>query len=139
MSEPYWGFTAGIKQCQVCQIVIREMDKFCRHCGVKQNDIVVKEAAPTAAVIDRKDFSDTYTTNTLALTAPEELVLPRPVSGPLVQAVIKGLSASASAISHNKVTPKFVLILMSIPVWLMIVFLSPLDAWSATKAITKQS
>lgn len=138
MSEPYWGFTASIKHCQLCQIVIRETDKFCRHCGVKQDAIVVREAASTAGFVVREDLSDSYATNTLTITAPEEVVLPRPVSGPLLEAVIKGLSASASAIGYSKFTKQFVLILMSIPVWLMIVFLSPLDAWLATKSITKQ-
>ncbi len=39
---------------------------------------------------------------------------------------------------YNKITRNVVTALMSAPVWIMIILLSPLDAWTVTKAITKQ-
>jgi hypothetical protein len=41
-------------------------------------------------------------------------------------------------LSVSKLSKKVIRSLMSIPVWLIIILLSPLDAWATTRELTKQ-
>ena len=130
-----------IKQCQGCQLIIRNSDKFCRHCGIKQGEAAnrptkntseVDNSASPSSNLPKISPAEPYSTKPLVQAA-----VPHPVSGPLLQAIVKGISTGASKIGSNKITQQSLLVLMSIPVWLLIVFLSPVDAWLATKSISK--
>jgi len=134
--------TVDIKQCLGCQLVIRNHDKFCRHCGIKQEDAVSKPLKKTGEIDAPKTPSgdlpanppvEAYSTKPLMGAA----AAPRPASGPLLQAIVKGITAGTEKIGNNKITQQSLLVLMSIPIWLIIVLLSPVDAWLATKTISK--
>lgn len=70
--------------------------------------------------------------------ARETNVLSRPISRPLLNALANQVALGSTMSGYNKITRNVVTALMSAPVWIMIILLSPLDAWTVTKAITKQ-
>lgn len=73
-----------------------------------------------------------YTTSAL----DQQAGLLNRVSGPLVSAVIASVSAG-SPDSQSQVVKRAILALISIPIWLIIVLLSPLDAYSAAKNLLR--
>jgi hypothetical protein len=62
----------------------------------------------------------------------------RRVSGPLVNAVVTGALAAPSADNQSAFIKRVILALISIPIWLIIVLLSPLDAYAAVKNLAGQ-
>lgn len=140
MNEVNWPH----RTCFACQAELRVTDKFCRHCGVKllsQEGAVQcstagirNETGPRAQAVTR-DFSEIESVPSSYQTKP----LSRPVSGPLLNAVARGVALERAMSGYGKVTKTIMLALLSVPVWLMIILLSPLDAWTTTRAITRQA
>lgn len=60
------------------------------------------------------------------------------VSAPLVEAVTAGITANSFGKSQNRFVRQTFSLLLSIPIWLMIVLLSPFDAYLAAKHISGQ-
>jgi hypothetical protein len=58
-----------------------------------------------------------------------------PISGPLVEAMVGAGSKETSALCGS-FTRRLVLALISIPIWMLIILLSPLDAYASAKALT---
>ncbi|MGH9844657.1 MAG: hypothetical protein ACREEM_38550 [Blastocatellia bacterium] len=82
--------------------------------------------------------TDNFTKAPAAASAHETNSLSRPVSGQLLKAVADGVAIKRAVGGYSSITRNIVLALMSVPVWLMIVLLSPLDAWAATREIARQ-
>jgi hypothetical protein len=121
------------KQCLACRSVLRLGDKYCRRCGAKQDVTLVEcaDSSPTAEFsVVTNHTDDPYKTAPLA---PETLA--HPISGSLIKALVPKLAPSLSV---SKLSKKVIRSLMSVPVWFIIVLLSPLDAWVATRELTKQ-
>lgn len=110
--------TAALRNCHECGQELRQRDRYCRRCGVRQSDhTVALETEP-------------LTTGKLAPSAP----VYRSFSSSLVNAVTTGVTASATARLNNPIAKSLVFALIALPIWLLIVLLSPLDAWAATRA-----
>jgi hypothetical protein len=62
----------------------------------------------------------------------------RRISGPLVNAMVAGALSAPASETHSEVIKRVILALISIPIWLMIVLLSPLDAYAAVKNLARQ-
>jgi len=60
------------------------------------------------------------------------------ISGPLVNAVVTGALAAPSIGNESPYLKRLVLALISIPIWLIIILLSPLDAYAAVKNLARQ-
>ena len=121
--------TVAVKACAFCAAGLLERDKFCRWCGAKQPDQESSglEAAPSSPlratrVIAGADRADVY----------------RRVSGPLITAVVSGALSAPSTEHHSAFIKRVILALISIPIWLIIVLLSPLDAYAAVKNLARQ-
>ncbi len=121
------GETVALKLCHACEAELLERDRFCRRCGVSQS----LAQTPSTAKVDRS--SSPYAT--APLIAGEWC---RPISGPLLQAVTAGVSATTSARLDSPIARRLILVLISIPIWLIIILLSPIDAYTAAKAVTRQ-
>jgi hypothetical protein len=78
-----------------------------------------------------------YTTSALE-RAGAKAGLYRRVSGPLVSAVVAGVSANSPQ-SYGRFMKRAILALISIPIWLIIVLLSPLDAYAAAKNLLREN
>ena len=76
-------------------------------------------------------------TNALTAAFPEANPYHK-VSGPLVEAVAIGIAANTFGKFQNHFVRQSFSLLLSIPIWLMIVLLSPFDAYIAAKNISSQ-
>lgn len=121
--------TVAVKLCAACGGGLLESDKFCRWCGVCQQSNITAPGNNISTAL--------YTTSSL-----EQLRLKngfyRPVSGPLVSAMVAGVSTGHARPFYSRFTRRAVFALVSIPVWLLIVLMSPIDAYAAAREISKE-
>ncbi|MGH9835169.1 MAG: zinc ribbon domain-containing protein [Blastocatellia bacterium] len=118
--------TVGLKSCNNCSRELREGDKFCRRCGANQN------GRPRAEPPDATEAESKYKTSRL----PEADDRHR-FSGSLMKSLAGGVSARTSRI-NNRFAKLVVSILAAAPLWLMIVLLSPFDAYVAARSIANE-
>jgi len=114
--------TAPLRQCTACRAELLEHDKFCRRCGLRQVN--------SYATSTNLTFPTNYETK--ALSGSTE-VLPS-YSGQLIELVAKSLSAREAAQRSSRALRPLVCTLIMIPIWMLIVLLSPLDALAAARA-----
>ena len=128
--------TVGIKQCGACGSGLLEPDRFCRRCGVHQPNHQPNQQPNLATVAA---FSEPSAYKTSALLTGARVEVYRRVSGPLVNLVVSGALAGHSIDNESPVLKRVILALISIPVWLIIVLLSPLDAYAAVRNLARQA
>jgi len=116
--------TRDLWLCEVCMAERRERDKFCRRCGARLDASDGAQSVSAAPSLARATFS-----------LPQD-ISPL-VSGRLVAAALSGISTQGAP-SHNRLFKWLISALLSIPIWLIIVLLSPLDAYTTAKTISKQ-
>ena len=119
--------TTGIKECHACGAKLLERDKFCRRCGAGQG-------IPTSTLTGVTDG-----TGGEPRSLSNDGTLCRSYSGRLVNVVSRDLSTRTSSLRANRRAMRLVSMLIAVPLWLMIVLLSPLDAYVAAKAVAKQA
>jgi hypothetical protein len=127
---------------------LMERDNYCRRCGIKQpgvSDIMSNRVATGAVTVIGFKASNLMNQIPVAPTSPlsetsalSETDTYRKVSGPLVEAVATGISSRAIGKFHSKLIKQSLSALISIPIWLMIILLSPFDAYFAAKRISSQ-
>lgn len=130
--------TVAVKSCTQCRAALLDRDKFCRLCGARQpvlESIGLNGLPPTRSV---EVAGDSASCVTVALEAGARTDVYRRVSGPLVNAVVTGALSAPSADNHSVFIKQVILALISIPIWLIIVLLSPLDAYAAVKNLARQ-
>lgn len=129
--------TTGLKQCQACGAAQIVCDKFCRRCGARQGFAVEPSDCVAGAVacdiVERADRSGCETA-----PLPGAGTLRRSYSGRLVGIVTQELSVQTSSIRSNRWAMFLIGLLVAAPLWLMIILLSPLDAYVAAKDFAKQ-
>jgi hypothetical protein len=121
--------TIAIKPCGTCGAGLVEESKFCRLCGALQRP------APSAEVIVSTHSDEPEPLKPFATTPLSQQKLYHPVSGPLVSAVVAGVPASIPSSAASRLSKRMLLALMAIPIWVMIILLSPLDAYASAKII----
>lgn len=127
MFAPQLIETVALKQCHSCGAELIERDKFCRRCGISQrlrNDSSKELQHKSECATQRFSESD---------------AMHQSFSGSLVQAVTTGVSQRTTALQTNRWTMRLVGVLVAVPLWLMIVLLSPLEALAAAKAISDRA
>jgi len=142
--------TVAVKACNACQGGLLEQDKFCRWCGSPQTCLSQTHlpqtyllSPATACPEQASSYSlSPYTTSALSRAAIDSRPYRR-VSGPLVRALIAGVAGGraqeiAGQDPAGRVVRSMVQALISIPIWLMIVLLSPIDAYVAAKSISRE-
>jgi hypothetical protein len=124
--------TAGLGQCHACGAKQPGRDRFCRQCGASQ---------------ELKITFLTGLTGAAELSARDTKPLPGikhhdSLSGALVNLVAESVSTRASSLSPspavNRRAMRMAGALAVVPIWLMIVLLSPLDAYVAARAIARR-
>lgn len=118
--------------CLQCEAVIHEHDRYCRHCGID-----LYEHAEPQATADLRFRQKTRALNDKAsayATVPFSQNGRRPISGPMV----KLLTMELTAPEQKRFARSVVLVLVAFPIWLVMILLSPLDAYAAVKALAKQ-
>lgn len=114
--------TVTVKQCRVCAAGLRDHDRFCRRCGVAQIN-------GYATSTDLTDLSGCETRPLTGSTAGNPSY-----SGQLIRIVIESLSARTTTPRPGRGSRRLVCTLITIPIWMLIVMLLPLDAYRAAKA-----
>ena len=94
-----------------------------RHTAGRSEAVVIPGDNPSAGPVH------SYATTRLSHS------LYHPVSGPLVNAVSAGVPTSAPLSPAGSFSKRMLLALMAIPIWVMIILLSPLDAYASAKII----
>ena len=124
--------TVAIKPCCGCGVGLLEESNFCRLCGARQlNAPGVSLADGRVDALSSQGASlESYKTSRLS-----QPILYHPVSGPLVKAVAEGVPACASHSVPRELPKKVLFALMAIPIWVMIILLSPIDAYASAKII----
>jgi predicted amidophosphoribosyltransferase len=116
--------TADLNLCLSCAHELRTGDKFCRRCGARQDYITDP--------VNSAELATRYKTAPLP-----QLGAYRRVSGPLVAQLAADISARAAQV-NNCLLRHLVLAIIVLPLWLLIILLSPLDAYATAKAIAGQ-
>lgn len=128
MYESNQTATVAIKPCRSCGAGLFEESKFCRSCGAPQTSTL--PSFSETSVAGASEPYEHYSTTRLS-----EQALYHPVSGPLVSAVVAGVPASIPRSSATGLSKRILLALMAIPIWLMIILMSPLDAYASARII----
>lgn len=132
--------TAKIKPCYLCGFGLLERDRFCRQCGAKQTaesgPAQVEPKAESSGMILREvgGVSRSYETSLISTVGIEGRSY-HSLSGPLVNALIDRMSWDPPAGFCGRLARKTVSALISITIWLIIVLLSPIDAYAASKSV----
>jgi len=133
MNEADLKTTLTISPCCGCGEAIQEDQNFCRWCGASQQRVGRTGVVVTDGVDAAIEASATnYTT-----TRFDNKTLYHPVSAQLVHAVVEGLPTVAHA-SAGTLSKRMLLALMTVPIWVMIILLSPLDAYTSAKVIARR-
>src|SRR5215831_7668470 len=109
-----------LRLCRVCSAELRDHDKFCRNCGARQTGAIAPPPADTApsAYATSRLRADTFNS----------------VSASLLNAIATGARAGAAQLDSRRLR-RAVSALIAVPLWLVIVLLSPIDAYATAKAI----
>ena len=116
--------TVDLRLCQACSAEMRDRDRFCRRCGLRQTGEISplqENTAPPARDTSRLQQPDTF----------------RSLSASLLTAVAESAQAGTARL-NSRYARGAVSVLIVIPLWLMIVLLSPFDAYATAKTIAGQ-
>ena len=125
--------TVAISTCDSCGSGLLETNKFCRNCGARQS-------AQFLGFVPSGPFSADAVSSGVAASrssAKAGADAYHPVSGPLVKAVVASVSSRDTVPLHGRLFSSSILALISIPIWIMIVLLSPIDAYVAARAFSR--
>lgn len=120
--------TSGLRQCHACHYELRNRDKFCRRCGTRQTDsaaFIPNRYITSNLISGTPDF---YLTSPLSKPQPSHLV-----SGALMTGIIASTQQGVSHFQSN-FARAFITSLLILPLCLIIILLSPFDAYLAAKA-----
>lgn len=127
MSHAEQTITLAIRPCSACGVGTSEDSKFCRWCGVR----LTNDPDQT----ERLSFDSVATTAAYKTMPLAPFNVYHPVSGPLVKAVAAGVPTRTSPSATGGMTKRLLPALMALPIWVMIILLSPIDAYASAKII----
>ncbi len=144
MDHTSQAVTVSIIACHACGGGLFEDDRFCRLCGVRQDRT---DNIPFEYNSDRESGLLVKNSNQSALNyVTSVLKEPRAapyfrhsVSGPLISELVERMSISDSTGLCSRIARKTISILVTVPLWLIIILLSPLDAYSAARAVSNRA
>jgi hypothetical protein len=117
--------TTALTVCGNCSAELYAFARFCRFCGTPSGESRLESS-------NRPEAADSRELQTRLLQVTDSY---RPVSGPLIGAVGAGFVGSRALQVRGGLAKTLLFALISIPLWLLIVLLSPFDAYLAARAI----
>jgi hypothetical protein len=114
--------TTALNQCHGCGAEQLMLDKFCRRCGTRR---INRYATST-------DLAHARDCETKPLQSGEQHC--QSFSGQLIRVVAQTMSTRTATRNHSRGVQRLICTLIAIPIWMLIVMLSPLDAIVAAKA-----
>ena len=118
--------------CPACGAGMLVQNQFCRQCGAQQGDVGWADGFSShetvlLGVANDEDQSVSYSTTLL------EETFYHAVSAPLIKTATVSLTATKTEQLRSPWSKGLIMMLVLVPIWLMIVLLSPLDAYVAAK------
>lgn len=107
-----------IARCYACASEVPEGDRFCRRCGARQSHDLTPELRRTVACVTRP-LTGQVATN---------------LSGQLIVLVAQSLVRHAPGQGSTRGIRRMICTLIAIPIWMLIIVLSPIDAYCAARA-----
>ena len=126
--------TAAMKACESCGGGMLDRDNFCRWCGASQGAMTGRNMPRESLAIVFSEPCRYLTTGLEQLRSTDGL---HSVSGPLVSAVVATLATGPASRPRASLLARAITALLSFPLWLIIVLLSPLDAYAAAKNLSR--
>ncbi|MBI1764606.1 MAG: hypothetical protein HYR56_24550 [Acidobacteria bacterium] len=108
-------------QCHACATGVRKRDKYCRHCGAQQLN---RYATVTELIHLAESETKPLDVQTGAFQT---------YSGQLLKVVTESLAAKTAAPNSSRSFQRLLCTLITLPLWMLIVLLSPLDAYAAAR------
>ena len=129
------AMTLDLKVCRACGTMLPATNRFCRLCGASQSHL--------ESVRKRHDFIPNLIPNTRILGPHSEsnMLSPigyRSISGSVLNSFVTSELTTATSRIKSRVAKRAVAAAIAIPLWLMIVLLSPLDALEASRQVSSQ-
>ncbi len=143
MDDNYPSESVTYQACGACGHTLLAGDKFCRRCGANQSEQansptrgVQSDRLALIEVVDneREQLAPLYATAPLAQMSDTPSRY-RPVSGSLVNALVNGMADAPAARACGPLMRRAIFTLSMLPIWLIIIFLSPLDAYLAARSV----
>jgi ribosomal protein L40E len=113
--------TEAVKRCHRCDALVPGSHNFCRSCGISQ--FAQEEANNRSGNV---------------IATPNGLQTSQLLSEVLVRSLTKSLSIKTVPFRTSRLGTNVVAALTIIPIWLLIVLLSPLDAYASARAASSQ-
>jgi hypothetical protein len=114
--------TTALNQCHGCGAEQLMLDKFCRRCGTRRFN----------SYNTSSDLAHARACETKPLQSGEQRC--QSFSGQLIHVVAQTMSARTGTRNHSRGLQRLICTLITIPIWMLIVMLSPLDAIAAARA-----
>ena len=111
-----------VKPCRMCRTDLPACDNFCRRCGLRQTDRDIKIDLPYLAECETRPLA--RNTGNCRMSSSQ-----------VAHIVTESLSTRSAIEQPGRGLQRLVCTLITIPIWMVIVLLSPLDAYAAAKAV----
>ncbi len=122
--------TIDLVLCRACGKEAGPHDRFCRRCGTAHLGSNVRQSSMDES--KTLPLEQRFATTVLASVGPYYNV-----SGLLVGAVVTDVLANAAVYAGNRFTRRLLPALLLLPIWLMILLLSPLNAYASARTLTR--
>ncbi len=117
-----------IKDCRKCNGQLSVPGSFCRWCGIHQGD-----DEDTLIPVNNTGWHDQKTTPVLMNEQMRQSLSSIPLN-----LLAENAAAKAGSLRLNRFGVLTVAVLIAIPMWLLIILLSPLDAYASAKAASSR-
>ncbi len=133
------------KRCHNCLSELQTSDNFCRSCGISQTTGAVTPETDESwrhcetTVLNNDD--EIEISESLSSSLDDTLIQTetyQSVSSPLVKTLTQNVATRTSSLHSNRFGVSIVAVLIAIPIWLLIILLSPIDAYTAIRAVANQ-
>jgi hypothetical protein len=124
--------TADLRVCRSCAFELGERDKFCRRCGICQT--ASSQSGP-ASHLPEITVDQPPAPGTSRLPLANQC---NSVTGSLLAGITANVAATTAQLD-SRLAKRAVSALISIPLWLIIVLMSPFDAYLAAKSIANSN
>jgi hypothetical protein len=132
---------ADAKRCHNCSNERQTSDSFCRSCGISQTMSDQDESWRHSVTTVLETDDGIENSQSLSGSLDDTLIQPgsyQSLSSPLVKSLTKNVATRTSSLHSNRFGVSIVAVLIAIPIWMLIILLSPLDAYTAIRAIASQ-
>ena len=124
------------RMCYSCGFEMVAYGQFCRFCGAllaAAADLdLPKNTSATLVTNDDDDSSPSYSTTPLAQKAVYQRI-----SKPLIKTLLTSLLVNKANCFENRMVKVLLLALIVLPIWLLIIAISPFDAFLTAKTAVK--